>query len=119
MTGPAEQAQQPYESDLWDRTSIALNSRTAMSPDFDTDAFRDRMIAVDTFEELAPSDQRLLEQLEQEVAAGLSPTLGELRTPVHGSGLTWAQEDAQEAAEDAAAEAKSLPSADDDGWVGL
>lgn len=71
-------------------------------------ALRERVFAVETFEELSPADQAVILEGEAIVAAGQAPTLAAAGLGTEGES-DWA-------AEDAALDA--VPDADDDGWVG-
>jgi hypothetical protein len=96
------------DAELIRRSSLAMNAPLLI----DDPELNDRLVAAleraSTFSDLPEEMQRLIEQGEEQVRAGLSPTLV---NPADWTGDDWASEDAQADAGDDAA--------DDDSWVGV
>lgn len=108
--------------EFWQRYSRATNAPVIMGLGLDgVVALNERVIAAGEFDAMSEADQRLIEQAEYEISAGLSPTLQDPADWARGS--DWAREEAELGLEPAPvpAEAKALelPDADGDGWVGL
>lgn len=100
MSGP--------NAELFQRYGTAGMTPVVGSMSYDEQAaFRARVFAVETFDELDPADQALIERAEAIVAAGEAPTLA---GPVPGA--DWAAEDAALDADEPV-----LPP-DDDAWTG-
>lgn len=109
--------------EFWDRFSRATNAPVIMGLDPAAGrALNERMLAAGTFEAMSETDQRLIEQAEYEISAGLSPTLQ--HPDDWAAGSDWAAEEAELGLEpapppEAELKALELPAADDDGWVGM
>ena len=100
-------------AEFFDRLNRAFQAPVlmALTPE-ESAALLDRLVQHATVDDVAPADRELLDQAEQEIRRGLSPTL---QDPSNWGG-DWAAED--EAA-DPPVEGKTLGQDGDDMWVGL